>query len=685
MGSADLIKALIIVMGSNTFDKISKAKNAKLGNLGNAAISEFYNNHLLKYPEVYNEIFQIKKMGDGPVETFNLIDIDKNSISYQDYGQYILTARPNNGPQTGGCHHNFWNIIQRGGMVQLLFFNIFDNVKYAGLNISNVLENVYINPYNPAPVNGIYIPPGTPVIAYIPPPPPLPPQPDSSDHGDSSDEGPPEPDPPQPDPPEIVDPNIQTILNLIHNTKKMSLEGLPEWVTREEILSEYILDSKRKKIWDFFDGSFRPKISAGFTTNDTFKNTCNFMEDSSKKHCIGALASCLHNSKKNPQSCLKLVKLDYKNLNSVQVIDLVSKLDPRHAFEILTIFHFGWYTDIIKLPPVNKNSTSHINVEIYKVEPLGSWLSQLVEETNMKPKKCFQGYSNNVVLADQCNPISTQLGETVVSAIRSIVNDPDTNNHGFLKFLGYLVSWVNANPVILNNEIKSEDTYKNDDGFTANPSLAKFYHLAERSRTTKPNDLICTVKTLRKSYDTPDNLYNKLDLLSIVQMGGDISMPLNRNIVANPHGIYDMEMTGGIIGVDGVLRSNEESLIGQILNDILSELKLGARTSGNYSIPKKIMDEMRSEINIIMEKEKHIRDLTKQIMLEQKVNRESRGLIDISGFSKKKTNEILIKHGLIASEQKEVDKYAMHILDLVADILGTSKNDKPKVFRTWNS
>ena len=602
-----------------------------VGNYKIPAVKKFVADTLVKNRTFYAKIFDLIKVSE-PKKKMDILTMKIQDIPEGKEGEYKLIGKLQEPTQMGG-----YMIQMAGAGSRLAFFVIFEAVTFNGQKLSVILPIIYANPTNPSSVSGVNVP-----------------QPSR-----------PQPQPPQPPRRPQQPPQNQTLYQWLMDPDRLDANGVPGWAKKEEELSQALLVTKRDKIWEYKGSDYNPKKDAGFAAIDGIKNTCGFVQNNSAD-CMAALERCLLSTQLDVGNCENLLDLSYKNITNTEAIELVSKMDPRLSFEILRAFHFGWY--------VEKSVAGRLKgLSVYKVEPLRDWIKEFI--TEQKNKKCFG--KAGTVFSQNCNSISHHLGPAITKKIKDMINDPDVTKHGFLKFLGYLVDWVNANPTVLNSEIDfGAKPLQNILGSVATINIG--YNVTGNT-AENVSKMECAINNLQKI----NARRQPHDFVSMVQMARNVKMQFNRNMVANPHGVYRMNMTGGIAGVYDAMLNADASFVRAIYGSIPGKLQGLLRSVGNYAMTDKTIGKFNDKLNKMIECEKTIKKLSRDFMRNIEINKASNGVIDVSGRSDKDVKKLMEKHGLIQSEHENMTRYTGNFLNAASAVLNVaSEKIKRPIFKT---
>ena len=599
-----------------TIDNDNYERLHNKGNMDNASVKKFVETEVMENKEIYDKIFIVRKISTKEeigIKELKMEDVKASPADYQLIGK-----------KTGTEQHGGYE-IQRGGVgIVLYFFTIFKNAKYNGTPMIKIIQRIYINPESPGTVNGSPIP--QPQRGPQPPrQPPRRPQGPGGPGGPGTNE---------------------EFYKWLMDPKRRE-PGVPKWVEEEEYLSTAILEAKRKEIWDYEKREYVPKKDSGFTAEEGITNMCGFVENDGTA-CMDAIKVCLESTMVNLGACERLVDLNYKELEDEAAIEMVSKTDPRLAFEILRIFHYGWYEE--------ERRIGNTKVKVYKVESVKSWMEDFIKE--QRNKRCFARGAE--FFAMNCDTITSRLGEEMARKIKEMINSEDPAKHKFFKFMGYLVSWVNANPSVLNSEVVFDGKYIGN-GMRVDDKYKLHKNVGVGTERRK-EEIKCTIKKIRRKYEER----TVPDIMEILQMVGGVRMKYNRNMVANPHGIYNMNMTGGLIGVYGEMRGGEGTITGEILRSLVRRANEVITSSGGGRITEKSKNMMNKLIDEIVEKEKKLGKLMQKMLLAAGIKRETRGTIDVSGMTEKEIRGVMEKHGLLQEEYMMNSEKAVRLLDIIS-------------------
>ena len=257
--------------------------------------------------------------------------------------------------------------------------------------------------------------------------------------------------------------SIDSLLKWINLSSDEKI-GIFDWGGYGKLVDTYRLKEKIAEKWEYKDKKFTPKASAGFTSADAIKYSCEFMRGD-KNTCFSKLNSCVSGVGTDTDFCKNLVDMDYRPMSEVGTAEFVSKLDGFAAFEILRKFNFSKSdSNAVVMGWSNVN-----NVRIYKVESLNSWIRKFMEERR-------NGCSNiGTSLKNQCGSIHSVLGKDISDKLAKMMVGEDSGK-GFLKFLALLIERVNASPEIMNNEVVFNPSIKHS-GMKPDARLSVKFHL----------------------------------------------------------------------------------------------------------------------------------------------------------------------------------------------------------------
>nr|QZX43172.1 insulysin insulin degrading enzyme [Mimivirus sp.] len=444
-------------------------------------------------------------------------------------------------------------------------------------------------------------------------------------------------------------------------TSSISPTLTPAWKENETRLSEHILRHDSK--WERIDDDFVLKGPDGNVVDHKFVNNCAFI-GSSEQECLDVLSQCLApNGQSINDRCSQLTDFNFNvDLPVNKLKEEVMKINPFVAFNILRQFGFASYLTEEKFEPIR-------NFRRYKVQSVGSWLKELVENSD----RCRNPNISN----DPCKPqtLRQYLGDAVADKILAMAKDP--SKFPFFNYLDMLVEWVNANPQALNPEeskyTKASSKYPNvNDSFRTydylNPYKPAYYR-------RNLGSLNCGLERLKS------NIVNELSGLNghafisnIASIPSEIQMPLSRSSFVSPvpFGNFVPIMSGGnFYELENELKNiNNQygyTLFNQIYVDLLETMR-SMQGDRKINLSEHTKEQISEKLENFKRAEDALRESVVRTIERNKLYQASRGYINPFNVPSDKLPAVLAKHSNLLHLSSAYNKKAINLIDLFKTI-----------------
>ena len=463
------------------------------------------------------------------------------------------------------------------------------------------------------------------------------------------------------------------IADVFNEARKKALQSLPgftaEWKCNESALEEHMFREAANQKWFRKDGNgwVRRDKDGNELPEPTQEDHCKLIANSTTD-CINFLKNCAladYDGKEFPVACEQLFSFNF-NVNPPldQLATTVSSMDPSLAFRILQKFGFGYFlTEEKTLPPVP-------GFRRYKVESVGTWIKELLEETNTCPRP---GYTES----HTCPSLKKYLGEKVTNIILDKIKEASCNP--LFSYLDVLVHWVNANPQALNIEetvpIRLPGDYpKIDKSFNMYNYLNPYTKVELKMR-----NLSCGLERLKSS------IMNEITgakgpgmMASITGVPIGIEMPLARpgfTYPSLPMSNYFPGISmygGGLWDTDYQLQNLNQQYGHQLFSDIYNAL---IRTMGNFkgnpkiNLADKSRDRIEQKLSSFKTAETDLRKEIINFMEQNKLYQASRGYVDPFKIEKEgDLKAVMQKHSNLLNQSRTYNQRAMNMIDLFQTI-----------------
>merc|ERR1712100_912023 len=201
------------------------------------------------------------------------------------------------------------------------------------------------------------------------------------------------------------------------------------WNEKDLHISEDLWEAR--SMWKAEDGKMVLKDDKGVVQNVAPMDSCGFVTEDGGV-CHNLLQDC------TVGDCSALMDLDIKIPPTIsEMTATVMKIPPIHAMKVLNHYRFGMVdTQTDKVLP---------GLIRYKVQSVSSWLAQLLSGQDRCNPTPTPGAGPTAV---GCGSLRDQLGAAKAAKLLAMAKDPQKKT--FFDYLQILVSWVNANPRLLN-------------------------------------------------------------------------------------------------------------------------------------------------------------------------------------------------------------------------------------------
>ena len=441
------------------------------------------------------------------------------------------------------------------------------------------------------------------------------------------------------------------------------------WINIENNLNENILQQANKDQyeWKYKDGKYEAKTGATVDQGAV----CNFVDDD-KQDCMRDVIKCIES-----KECDDMIDLDYKsNMDPTFLKEAVVKINPIIAYEILKRFAFGSIEEIGKDAKLQ-------GIKYYKVQSVNSWIKDFKSED--------EGRECGNMHGDMCGSIYKVLGKPTFDKIKKLMED---NKPLFFEFLSYLVEWVNANPQVLNRELNFGNLYQAHDKDRLKPDkqFDKFYNV---SPYKKASDI---ARRVRCSVQQVSSVIGGVRDFGwgYLQSGGNVQMPLNRNVIGNPHSKYSYEMDGGRIAshVSNEIELLKTPFAYETFKDIYSQLEGAIKLFDGATIATKTTDEINTKLEKLKNDEVELQESLLNFYKRIELFKASGGKINPFNTDNEEFKYLLKKHAGLLQQDAAYTRRATNLLDVyntlakaieeMARSYTNSKNGNERVHRPLN-
>lgn len=380
------------------------------------------------------------------------------------------------------------------------------------------------------------------------------------------------------------------------------------------------------------------------------RGICPIMQPTEGK-CLNIIRKCAQAAAGD--RCKILIENDFSTIVSMGADEIkkhIVKVDPKIAYVILKSLCFSWYEH-------SADSGVLKGLKYYKVQSVGSWISELQRDTNLS--QCLDA---TITRSPSCS-IRACLGKDNAETILRF--STDESRKGLFLFLDLMVQWLNAHPEILNQELSlhAQNGQSSSSVYPDADKKFKIYsHVDPYDRALgSVNKIICQTMRVR------DELSNGLSNFDLMQgffnTRDALSMPLNRYVVGSPFPNYSSQFGGDVFydSLDSLQGTFTSATLQHIYNDLKNTMKRygGAKPSSNtdnkINIAIKSIEDKESELR------KELRELAQKIQLYKMSN----GRINVidKDVSQHDLKTIMEKHSYLTNKNKSYSRKAINVVD----------------------
>ena len=402
---------------------------------------------------------------------------------------------------------------------------------------------------------------------------------------------------------------------------------------------------------------------------------CRFIKGSVNR-CMDILSSCAKGEVKEgevSESCARIMDMEFDfdiNPPMNDLADMVSKMNPKLAYQILRQFKFGSYLSDKDGPQPFQE------LRRFRVQSVADWLNEMGANT----ERCKEAIAP---AEGQCNPKSLreQLGEDMVKRITEYANN--SGKRAFFDYLQILVSWVNANPQVLNPE-----EFKNFEVGAQWPEINKSFDTYDYLNPyTKINirmkSLSCGLERLKSSIINDTAGARGADVMSSIA-----SSPLNIQIpfaragftYAVPAVDFGM-MYGGAFDSELAFQDISKQYGYELFNGIFNYLsKTMSGLNNKMKLKSDTEQKIKSKLDNFRDAEEKLRKSLITLIERNQLYKASHGFINTYDMSDENFRKVLDKHSNLLNISSAYNRKARNLIDLfqviakaITDKIETSK------------
>lgn len=440
------------------------------------------------------------------------------------------------------------------------------------------------------------------------------------------------------------------------------------WFEMENIISEDMLRENNKWHRNVKTREYEKIDDSGAVIETKIEENCSLFED--ENACLQFLYNCLNDaaiSDKNSYEkfCGKLLRLNFKIPGQDKLKELVQKMNPMVAYNILRYFRYGYYTETITTPVKN--------VTRYRVQSVTSWIKELLED----PESCSQTIPNKKNFP--CGTLRQQLGK-LGDEIEGFIKKG--SNDDFFRFMSILVSWVNANPQVLNpaetgkiepfvgNYPKLSDAYKI---YTyKNPYNKTIYRL--ENMNCGLSELRANIHAGLMGVNANTTISNITSVprgtnMPLTHFGFDFPVPLNQ---FNQFGQFGGNTN--IIDTHASLQQINEPLGYLIFNDIYRDI-LQTMTStfgeNKMKLSSDTIQKIETKLNNLKTNEVELKKSLADLIQRNKLFQATRGFVNPFNANDKEFEELKKKHANLLNLGNSYNRRATNMIEYFQTMIDT--------------